>query len=363
MNEYYAWSARYDIQQIRDGIYFIKNRATNKYMQIEKNAESYYSSGNTIEAWDFDSGEYQKWKIFYNGSGYYRIISDMSNLALTVPNGSVNATAPLVLEPYNGNDRQLWKITKASSGAYIFRPKSGNSYDSDWCMSSDHTTAPTVEGVVIEQYPYTDNTNRRDEWVLARIGYASSVALEGQQKSKWCWVATARMFAKHYYPSVTYTQTDAVTHVMGIACNDTGNLSETLQAINYYISNINGANIDTVIKEYAIYSEKTLLRFLDDEHVVLVARSFYEDMNNASTKGTGHIILIYGYVIIDAQVWFLVKNPEPINTGKMYMISYNNLYNGNDTIQNETQNNYIWEASIVVNTSYANNTIPYYFDQ
>lgn len=362
MEDYYSIFARYDIRQIHDGIYFIKNRATNDYMQIEKNAESYYSSGNTIEAWNFDSGEYQKWKIFYNGSGYCRIISDMSNLALTVPNSSVNATAPLVLEPYNGNDRQLWKITKASSGAYIFRPKSGNSYDSDWCMSSDHTTSAKVEGVVIEQYPYIDNTNRRDEWVLARIGYASSVMVEGQQDSKWCWAATALMFAKHYYPSVTLTQTDAVTYVKGSACDDTGSLLDAQQAINYYISNINGATINTVIKEHVVYSKETLLRFLDEENVLYVARGLYDDMNDVSSRREGHVILIYGYVIIDEQIWLLVKNSEPENQGRIEMISYEKLYNGNNCVDNEEQDNWVWESSIVINTSYVDNTIPYYFD-
>ena len=86
-------------------------------------------------------------------------------------------------------------------------------------------------------------------------------------------------------------------------------------------------------------------------------------MNNISSRSEGHVILIFGYVIIDTQIWLLIKNPGPINEGRTEMISYEKLCNGNDYIQNEKQDNWIWESSIVINTSYANNTIPYYFNQ
>ena len=166
MNEYYGWSNRHDIQQIRDGIYFIRNGFSSKYLQIEKNTSSYYSSGNVMEIWNFDGGEYQKWEIVYKGGGYYKIISDKSNMALTVQNNSENSTAALVQEQYIESDRQLWKITKSSSGAYIFRPKSAENYDKDWCMCANHLSTNHVDGTNIEQYWYINNNNKRDEWYL-----------------------------------------------------------------------------------------------------------------------------------------------------------------------------------------------------
>ena len=369
--EYYDGdSAYYDILSIREGTYFIRNYVTESYMQIEKNAESYYSSGNTVEVWELDSGEYQKWRIVYNGSGYYKIISNISNMALTVPNSSVNATSPLVLESYNGNDRQLWKITKASSGAYIFRPKSGEEYDEDWCMSSDHRIGKDKKnGVVVEQYMYTNDGIRRDEWILARIENDLAVELEAQHHENWCWLAVSRMFAKHYYSNVTLTQEDAIATIKGGIgtdgnySNDKGSLEQAQQAINYYISNIAGASIDTLIKRRVIYSEENLIRFLNDGHVVYVGRGLYDNMNDGSTQNGGHLILIYGYVIIDTEVYFLIKNSFPENIGKTETISYDKLCYGTNIKMYEDEDNGIWYSTIVINTSYANDTIPYYFDQ
>ena len=41
------------------------------------------------------------------------------------------------------------------------------------------------------------------------------------------------------------------------------------------------------------------------------------------------------------------------------MIPYKKLYNGNNCVDNEEQDNWVWESSIVINTSYVNNTVPF----
>ena len=268
-----------------------------------------------------------------------------------------------IQQSYSNLSRKKWKITKSSSGAYILRPKSGESYDTDWCMCAGDQFLGITDGLNVEQKAYVNNDSYKDEWILVRIGYASSVMGEGQQKSNWCWATSARMFSKHSYSSVTYTQTDAVTHVKGSAVNRGGTRAEAQQAINYYISNINGASLDTVIKEYVVYSEENLVRFLDDGHVVYIARGWYDDMDDPNSRDGGHATLIYGYTVIDSEIWFLVRDPWPVDEGETYMISYEKLCKGTDYKPGEESDNGVWYASIVINTSYVNETIPYYFDK
>ena len=177
MNEYYGWSARYNIQQIRDGECFIKNAALNKYIQIEKDAESYYLSGNTIEAWDFDGEEYQKWEISYISDGYYKIVSVQSNMALTVPSNHVNGEGQLIQEYYHGYNRQLWKIVRSSSSRYVLIPKSNETYNSNWCVSVVSQSSENTDSFNVQQGLYSDDSNYSDEWYLEFIWDSAFIAL------------------------------------------------------------------------------------------------------------------------------------------------------------------------------------------
>lgn len=350
---------------IDEGIYFFKNKEVGKYIQIDDNDEPNYSTnGSHMELFGFDGGDYQKWQLDHISDGYYKILSVKSEMALCVPSGSINEDeVALVQESYSNLSRMKWKITKSSSGAYILRPKSGDSYDTDWCMCAGDQFLGITDGLNVEQKAYVNNSNYKDEWELFKIEYDSLVPGEGQQKSNWCWVTSARMFSKHLYPSITYTQSNAVTYVKGSDVNESGNRAEAQQAINYYISNISGASIDTVIKEHVIYSEENLVRFLDNGYVIYIARGWYEDTNDPTTREGGHATLIYGYTTVDSEIWFLVRDPWPINKGKSYIISYDKLCNGANCKPGEESDTGVWSASIVVNTSYANETIPYYFDK
>ena len=89
------------------------------------------------------------------------------------------------------------------------------------------------------QKPYANDANYSDEWELF-TGTANWVKLEGQEKSNWCWAATARMFAKNYHPLVTHTQSDAVMYAKNLDTpeNQTGDLFDAKRAINYYAETV-----------------------------------------------------------------------------------------------------------------------------
>ena len=73
--------------------------------------------------------------------------------------------------------------------------------------------------------------------------------------------------------------------------------------------------------------------------------------------------LIYGYTVIDSKIWFLVRDPLPQSMGSTYMISYEKLCNGRDAQPGENRDPGIWDASIVCDTPYADQTVPYFFNK
>ena len=153
---------------IDEGIYFFKNKEINKYMQIDNNdGPNYGTSGVGMEIWSFDGGDYQKWQLIHVGDGYYKILSVKSGMALCVPSASLNTDGvALIQESYSNLSRKKWKITKSSSGAYILRPKSGESYSTDWCMCVGDQFLYITDGLNVEQRQYVDNDSYKDEWIF-----------------------------------------------------------------------------------------------------------------------------------------------------------------------------------------------------
>ena len=208
---------------------------------------NFSTSGAAMELFDFYDYERQRWVITHIVDGYYKIISYVSGLAVTAP---VSENMAVTQTAYSDLDTQLWKITSTSTG-YMLAPKSNIAY---FMVGGNYNGTPESSQVKI----CSAKANSEDKWILARIGYASDVVPESQLLSEWCWVTAARMFAKHFYPNVTYTQENAVVHVKGKYCDESGDREDAQKAINYYVSNIPNAEIDTVIKENVIYAEDIL---------------------------------------------------------------------------------------------------------
>lgn len=167
-----SWTFTFNIGLVVDeGIYFIKNKEVGKYMQIDDNDDpDYNTSGSHMELWDYDGGGYQRWELIHIGDGYYEIVSEKSGMALCVPSGFTDENeVALIQETYSNLSRKKWKITKSSSGAYILRPKSGESYDTDWCMCAGGQFLWVTDGLNVEQRSYEYNDSYKDEWELELV--------------------------------------------------------------------------------------------------------------------------------------------------------------------------------------------------
>ena len=146
-----------------EGTYFIQNKAYGDYLQIDNNqAPNYSGSGARMEVWTFDGGAQQKWNLIHVVDGYYQIVSEQSNLALTVQADYLNSNAqPLVQQAYSGLASQKWKISETGRGNYVFRPQSAEDYETDWCMQVSETSSSTVQQGVC-----SEDEVLYDEWEM-----------------------------------------------------------------------------------------------------------------------------------------------------------------------------------------------------
>ena len=345
------------VTEIANGTYFLKNKETNRYADIENHT---MSGGTQIEQQDFDGGNSQRWIFTHLGDGYYSIKSanSASTFYMGVSGDSTGNDVPVVLRAASLTDGAKWRISTTSSGAYKITAKTGEANNRVLAVGA---YVLNTNGVDIEQRESANPTNYRDEWILSKIGAASSVSLEGQKKSNWCWAASSRMFSKHFYDAVTYTQNQAVAYIKGSEINDGGTIVEIMLAIEYYISTVPGASLNLVNTHNKIYTESTLMEFLNDGYVVAISRGWYSDIHDADSKQYSHATLLIGYVELNGEIWFIVHDPSPVDIGETYFISYEKIVNGRDAQNGEIPDTGVWTDCVVVDTPYCHNTIDYFF--
>lgn len=107
---------------------------------------------------------------------------------------------------------------------------------------------------------------------------------ETQERSRWCWVASARGVARGE-TTVTASQADAVLAVKGNVVDKEGTAEETMTAVKYY-----SPNSDFVLYENALTFNQ-IKACIDNGHLVLTM--FYP--TSYSSALCGHAMFIIGY--------------------------------------------------------------------
>ena len=346
--------------KIPDGTYFFKNKATGLYAE-----PTGYLEGNEVYQWALGGSTAQRWTVEYLSNGVYRIKNQMSDLYLAVE--SLNNTSAKATQYSTASDLSRWYISRTSSGAFCLYAK-GN-LSSGYVIGS--AFSGNTNGTSIKNMLYSSDTNYKDEWFFeVRL----DTALEGQRWSKWCWVASARMFSNHYY-DVTRSQNQAVQFVKGSVIDQGGWENESQSAIGYYISNISEASLtlQNVISNGSSncrrYPENVLRHFLDDGHAVFITRSWYD----GTTRTGGHSMLIIGYVTKTVnnsiQYQYIIYDPWPesvpdpwnspiATTGQSYLRSYQWICNGLNALPDDGGTDHgIWEGYVTVVTTYSNDSV------
>ena len=166
------------VPEFEDGTYYLKNKATKKYADIQGPSND---SGAIIHQWKMHGYASQQWNFELLSDGYYKIKSMHSNLYLSVENNSSAQDAAVVQKAFNNGSGQLWKVELLNDGAYKLTPKSGENSNRVLASASYDSVD---NGIVIQQRQFSDDTNYNDEWVIYD-GIATSGYEVAYEPEKW----------------------------------------------------------------------------------------------------------------------------------------------------------------------------------
>lgn len=145
-----------------DGIYFIQNVATGKYLAL---AGPSASEGAYVQQQDFLGGDHLRWQLTHDSSGNIKIQSVYSDRYITTNSASSSVTQTQTL-----NDYSSWAFYQTDSGNYrIFCTAFPTRAYNTICARSD------TNGVYMARY--TDDNGSYDEWKLYRGKDVSLIAV------------------------------------------------------------------------------------------------------------------------------------------------------------------------------------------
>lgn len=101
-----------NVTEIPNGIYYIKNRETGRYVQPDNDDGPEYNIDGILEQMPYDGGFYQRWAFTHSGDGYYKIMCVHNGFYITVPPGHLTESGPnLILGHYTETNDQKWLVT------------------------------------------------------------------------------------------------------------------------------------------------------------------------------------------------------------------------------------------------------------
>jgi len=207
----YSISFTVKTTEIANGTYFLENKNTEKYSDIE---DQLMNSGTQIHQWELHGGNTQRWTFTHLGDGYYSIKSEnsASNYYMGVSEDSADNDAPIVLRTGSLTNGMKWKISKTTSGAYKITPKTGEANNRvlaiGWYIAS-------TNGIDIQQRDYVDDSDYIDEWLLHRTGtevmLLSIISTDGSHDHISCYCDAMRSFESTNYNTFNVINTNYIT--------------------------------------------------------------------------------------------------------------------------------------------------------
>jgi hypothetical protein len=131
---------------LADGTYQLTNQ--NSKLVLD-DANQSKQPGNAMIQWANNGGKNQFWNFVWNGSGYYTIQNQMSQLYLT--SGGVQMM-PLTQQAGGNNDTQLWSLKRSGSNYFIINKATG--------MAIDDPNFDKTQGLKIVVWPLNGGINQ-----------------------------------------------------------------------------------------------------------------------------------------------------------------------------------------------------------
>ena len=199
-----SMSTQVYVGTIPDGTYFIGNKQTGKYMDLEGAGTA---DGTNIQQWDFHGGIQSQWNITLDQYGYYLIQSAYTGKYVGVEDSSSSTNAKIKQYSFHRTSPGIrWLITPTASGAYKFTCQAAEDTNMVITVPSSGSTA---NGTDLIQYSYSNNAVYRDEWVIQRQGSASFLAIpeeDGRDRTSSFSSAGQSVSAMGYGDVTMYTE-------------------------------------------------------------------------------------------------------------------------------------------------------------
>ena len=147
-----------------DGVYYIKNANSGKYLDIVNGSSS---DGTNVQQYQYNGSNAQKFKLVNDGNGYYSILTACSKYKSGVDVsgwGTSNGTN-IQQWSYHGGDCQKFQFVK-SGDAYIINTKMSNCYS---CL--DVYAKSKANGANVSQWSYLGGKNQL--WYLEKASSSS----------------------------------------------------------------------------------------------------------------------------------------------------------------------------------------------
>jgi len=154
-----------------NGIYFIQNVATGRYMDVEGPSRN---EGAIIQQWDFHGAMQSRWSLTHDSNGNIAIRSVYSELCVTS-----NASSTAVTQTQNSNDSSLWSFCQTSSGYYRIVCTGISSGSNTLGVSS----TVSGNGADLVMTTYTDDSNYCDEWNIYLVADYLGVVFDSWNSS------------------------------------------------------------------------------------------------------------------------------------------------------------------------------------
>lgn len=331
-NSYYD-NVQFEITyQITDnnynGTYYIRNVGIDTYIESDRSDMLNYDNAR-LGAFNGDTD--QKWSLTYLHNGYYSIKSNVNGEALTA---YLEGDNEILLATYTATDNQMWKITVDSNGNYMISPKNNlTRYAVPGALIS--STVPNERYLVLNQSSSTTNGNK---WILYQVS-ADGVNFEYQERSKWCWVACARMICSAYIdvndiPSQLEIAQEIKANATDI--NERASISEIEDVLEFIFGEVNVCKNTTE----APMEKDLLLSFLNKNAPVI-----------AYISTLSHYVVVYDYYYEGGKLMLCIYDPFDFDK---YFISENvdtTIYPMENQYTIELgQFTYRWYGYIAINT-------------
>ena len=130
---------------LSNGTYKIMSSINTNYGLEVENAST--ANQANVQLWSYVGGIQQKFKLEYDGNGYYIIRNAYSNKVLDVEGGALSSETNVSQCDYNGTDSQRWIIEKSSDGFYFIVSKQSELYlDVENAMAKDGSNIQVYTG-------------------------------------------------------------------------------------------------------------------------------------------------------------------------------------------------------------------------